>query len=60
MIKESDLLNLPEAKDFISEPPEIGQEQLIHLCEKMLPVWNELRFSKLIPPFQGEAFRLLE
>ena len=57
-LQESDLLNLPEAPDFISEPPLLSMDELIALAEKMLPYWNVQRYSKPEPPFVGKAFTL--
>lgn len=51
-------LNLPEAPDFISKEPNIPQAEMIKLCEKMLPHWNKIRYSKPEPEFIGEAFKL--
>jgi hypothetical protein len=59
-IKNSDLLNLPDAPDFVSEPPVYTMIEMIQLCEKMLPYWNEKRYSKPEPEFVGKAFRLIE
>ena len=59
-LKDSDILNLPDAPDFISETPEISYEQFLKLAEKMLPYWNAERYSKPEPEFVGEAFRLKE
>lgn len=58
VIKKEDILNLPEAPDFISRPPEISHKEMIQICEKMLPYWNKIRFSKEQPRYVGEAFRL--
>ena len=46
VLKESDILNLPDAPDFISEPPEMTLDEMIACCEQMLPYWNEIRYSK--------------
>lgn len=58
-LQESDLLDLPEAPDFISDTPQLSMDQLIALAEKMLPYSNSQRYSKPEPPFVGEAFTLL-
>ena len=57
-LNESDLLDLPDAPDFISLPPEITHEQMIHLVEKMLVHINQQRLEKPPPPFVGEEFVL--
>jgi hypothetical protein len=57
-LRDSDILNLPDAPEFISKPPVYTLEEMIRLCEKMLPYWNRLRYSKPEPKFVGEAFRL--
>ncbi len=59
-LRDSDILNFPDAPDFISKPPEYSLVELIAICERMLPFWNEQRNSKPEPPFVGEPFSLLE
>lgn len=59
-LKDKDILNLPDAPDFISEPPRYTAQEMIELCEKMLPYWNKIRYSKPEPRFVGEAFTLVE
>jgi hypothetical protein len=39
-------LNLPDAPDFISEPPKFTLLEMIQICEKMLPFWNKQRFEQ--------------
>lgn len=41
----SALLELPDAPDFISEPPAIALADNIRLCEEMLETWNRRRFE---------------
>ena len=41
------ILDLPDAPDFVSEPPQIGLIEMIQMCEKMLPYWNKKRFEEL-------------
>lgn len=53
----SDILNLPDAPDFISEPPRYTAGEMAQLCEKMLPHWNRIRYAKPRPEFIGEPFR---
>ena len=57
-LRDSDILNLPEAPDFISMPPTYTVTEIIALCEPLLPFWNTQRYSKAEPPFLGEAFSL--
>lgn len=57
-LKEIYNLNLPEAPDFVSEQPEISLSDMIAMCEKMLPHWNAIRYSKPEAEFMGEAFTL--
>ena len=57
-LRESDILNLPDAPDFISMPPQYSWSEMIAMCEPLLPFWNEQRYSKPEPPFIGEAFQL--
>lgn len=42
------ILNLPDAPDFISEPPKYTVSEMIQICEAMLPYWNKIRYSQ--PP----------
>ena len=56
-LKESDLLDLPDAPDFISTPPQYTAAEMAALCERMLPYWNAQRYSKPEPEFVGEEFR---
>ncbi|MCB0339839.1 MAG: hypothetical protein KDD53_09555 [Bdellovibrionales bacterium] len=57
-LKDSDILDLPEAPDFISKPPEYTVSEMIEICEKMLPFWNSVRYSKPDPESIGEPFSL--
>lgn len=57
-LRDSDLLNLPDAPDFVSKPPVYTAQEMVEICEKLLPFWNKLRRSKPPPPFQGDAFCL--
>lgn len=59
-LRDEDILDLPEAPDFQSHPPQYTLEEMIILCEKMLCYWNELRYSKPEPFFVGESFSLQE
>ncbi len=56
-------LNLPDAPDFMSEPPRYTVAEMIVLCEKMLPYWNVRRYapgSPYLEPVNMEEFRLLD
>jgi hypothetical protein len=53
-----DDLNLPDAPAFISEPPQYTMAEMFEICEKMLPYWNKIRFSKPLPPGPQEEFVL--
>ena len=57
-LRDSDILDLPEAPDFISRPPVYTVAEMIALCEKMLPFWNAQRYSKPEEPFTGEPFTI--
>ena len=57
-LRDDDILDLPKAPEFISKPPVYTLAEMIELCEKMLPYWNEIRYSKPEPPFVGEPFKL--
>ena len=57
-LRPTDILNLPDAPDFISEPPKYTASEMVRLCEPMLPYWNKIRNSQPPPPFVGEPFRL--
>jgi hypothetical protein len=59
-LRETDILNLPDAPEFISRPPTYSIAEFISLCEKMLPIWNQQRYAAPMPPCEGEPFRLLE
>ena len=59
-LRPTDILNLPDAPDFFSEPPKYTASEMVQMCEPMLPYWNRIRYSKPEPPFVGEAFRLHE
>jgi hypothetical protein len=59
-LRETDILNLPDAPEFISRPPTYSIAEFISLCEKMLPIWNQQRYASPMPPRKGEPFRLLE
>lgn len=45
LLPDSLNLSLPDAPDFISEPPKFTLLEMIEMCEKMLPYWNEQRFG---------------
>ncbi|RMG42637.1 MAG: hypothetical protein D6719_05985 [Candidatus Dadabacteria bacterium] len=51
-------LDLPDAPDFISLPPEMTVEEIIKLCEEMLPVWNKKRFERidLLPVWEEDFY----
>lgn len=56
---KADYLDLPDAPDFVSEPPFIPLAEMIKLCEEMLPVWNKRRFEEEEPlPMIFEYFYL--
>ena len=59
-LRDSDILNLPEAPDFFSQPPQFTLAQMIALSEPMLPYWNAQRYSKPEPEFVGDSFSLIE
>ena len=59
-LKPSDILNLPDAPDFISRPPAFTATQMARLCEEMLPYWNKIRIAPPPPPFVGERFRIID
>ena len=59
-LRDADILNLPEAPDFISKPPTYTLPEFIALCEKLLPYWNKQRLAAppALPP--QEAFKLVD
>ena len=57
-LRDSDLLNLPDAPDFVSRPPVYTAQEMIEICEELLPFWNRVRRTTPPPPFLGEAFCL--
>jgi hypothetical protein len=59
-LRDADILNLPEAPDFISKPPTYPLSEFIALCEKLLPYWNKQRFASPPPLPPLEAFKLVE
>jgi len=59
-LQDADILNLPEAPDFISKPPIYPLPEFIALCEKLLPYWNKQRFAAPPPLHIGEAFKLVD
>jgi len=59
-LRDADILNLPDAPDFISKPPVYPLPEFIALCEKLLPYWNKQRFAAPPPLPPGEAFKLLD
>jgi len=59
-LRDSDKLNLPEAPEFISRPPAYSASEMIELCEKMLPYWNQERYAQEEPAFVGDPFSLAE
>ena len=59
-LRPTDILNLPDAPDFISEPPRYTATEMARMCEAMLPYWNKMRLANPPPPFVGEPFRLRE
>ena len=59
-LKGDDILNLPDAPDFVSESPKYTVTEMAKICEKMLPYWNKLRYSKSEPEFLGPRFELVD
>jgi hypothetical protein len=59
-LRDADLLNLPEAPDFISKPPMYPLPEFIALCEKLLPYWNKQRLATPPPLPPHEAFTLVD
>lgn len=54
----NDDLILPDAPDFISEPPAYSADEINKLNEKMLRFWNEIRYSKPEEEIISEPFVL--
>jgi len=59
-LRDADILNLPEAPDFISKPPTYPLPEFIALCEKLLPYWNKQRLATPPPLPPHEAFKLVD
>jgi hypothetical protein len=59
-LRDVDILDLPEAPDFISKPPTYPLPEFIALCERLLPYWNKQRFVAPPPLPPLEAFKLLD
>ena len=57
-LKDSDILDLPVAPNFISEAPQYTLTEMFMICEKMLPYWNKIRYSKPLPPGPSQEFIL--
>ena len=57
-IQDVDDLNLPDAPDFVSETPRYTVAEMIAQCEKMLPFWNSIRYSKPEPIIFCDPFVL--
>jgi len=56
-------LNLPDAPDFMSEPPHYSLAEMIRLSEPLLPFWNSQKAAKLLCTSTHhvcEPFRLIE
>lgn len=51
-------LNLPDMPDFISTPPVYSCEEMIKICEAMLPYWNALRLKNPPPVLDLPEFKL--
>lgn len=59
-LRDEDILDLPDAPEFISRPPVYSLADFIALCEKQLPYWNKIRFVSPPPLPPGEPFRLVD
>ena len=59
-LRDSDILDLPDAPNAFSQPPHYSMAEFIALCEKSLPYWNQERYAKPVPPFIGEPFRFVD
>lgn len=57
-LKEEDILSLPDAPDFISTPPKYTLDEMIAICEKMLPFWNAQRLERKGKQVPSEPFVL--
>jgi hypothetical protein len=51
-------LEFPEALYFMAEVVSFSATEMAEMCERMLPVWNEKRYSRPDPEFIGEPFSL--
>lgn len=49
-------LDLPFDPKFISTPPQYTLAEMIKICEKMLPFWNQKRKETLVPAEKIEPF----
>ena len=58
-LKPSDILDLPDAPQFKSEPPKLTMNEMIAIGEALLPYWSKQRFAEPPKEFVGEAFKLL-
>ena len=56
-ILDQDLV-FPDAPDFVSVTIQYTASEMVLMCEPMLPLWNQKRYSQAEPEFLGEAFSL--
>ena len=59
-LNDIDILDLPDAPDFISEIPQYTVSEMIQICEPMLPYWNQIRYNKPSDPWPEEVFILID
>lgn len=59
-LRDEDILDLPDAPEFISRPPVYSLADFIALCEKQLPYWNKIRFVSPPPLPKMEEFWLVD
>jgi hypothetical protein len=59
-LSDDDILNLPDAPEFISKPPAYTVNEMIKICEAMLPYWNKQRENMPEPPLMKEPFVLYD
>jgi hypothetical protein len=59
-LKNSDILELPDAPGFISKPPQYTASEMAALCEQMLPYWNAQRLLQPEQPLTGKPFSLTQ
>lgn len=57
-LRPEDIFDLPDAPDFISDPPIYSMAEMLVLCEPILDYLNKYRFDEAYYPPVTREFRL--